>query len=155
MRARVIPIAASNPNASTGEANSNTFAAGLRVWILPTRTSVEAAASISPSNAAPPSALVLKPGDLQRFRYTPVVSLSLDLPITPNLTFHTTRKIQQRQPHRSAIPDHANTTPGSVARSGHAVNHSGKVTATITDRWSLRYINPLGSMVRTIVPGRW
>ena len=35
MRARVIPIAASNPNASTGEANSNTFAAGLRVWILP------------------------------------------------------------------------------------------------------------------------
>ena len=92
--------------------------------------------------------------DLQRISYTPVVSLSLDLPITPNLTFHTTRKIQQRQPHRSAIPDHVNTTTSPVAHSGHAVTHNGKVTATSTDRWSLRYINPLGSMVRTIVPGR-
>ena len=80
--------------------------------------------------------------DPQRIRYTPVASLSLDLPITPNLTFRTTRKIQQRQPHRRVIPDHANTTSGFVARSGHAINHSGQVAATSTDRWSLRYINP-------------
>ena len=37
-----------HPNASTGEANNKTFAAGLGVSILPTRTSVEAAAIIQP-----------------------------------------------------------------------------------------------------------